>query len=328
VIEKLEIIDLGEKKRWSHMELIDFTRYEQNERMYGGLSGNKVGICYEGENYILKFPGNLRGRSMRNVEMSYSNSPVCEYLGSHIYQKLGIPTHDTLLGIRNGKIVVACKDFLQRGDRLNEFREIKTTYEPQFLDVNGNATNGEGADLSEILQTIEEHPFLKRIPGIKERFWDMFVIDAYIGNADRNNGNWGVIDRLDGTKELAPVYDNGGCLNNKWDDEKMDKVFHDAAAFKAQAYNGVISTFTTNDKKINPFHFMQEMKNAECTAAVTRIVPRILKCAAQIHNMFAATPGLSDMQRIFYRRILDERMEKVLQPVYKQIRMKESNKQR
>ncbi|MBP2629496.1 MAG: hypothetical protein H6Q70_124 [Firmicutes bacterium] len=310
------------------MELIDFSGYEQNDRMYGGLSGNKVGICYEDENYILKFPGNLKGREMKNIQLSYSNSPICEYLGSHIYQKLGIPTHDTLLGTRNGKIVVACKDFLRRGDRLNEFREIKTTYEPQFLDQNGDVTNGVGTDLNEIIDTMEKHPFLKGTPGVKERFWDMFVVDAYIGNSDRNNGNWGVIVRLDGKKELAPVYDNGGCLNNKWDDEKMDKILHDTAFLKAQAYNGVVCIFTLNDKKINPFQFIQKMEVSDCSLAVKRIVPRIEKCKLQIYRLIAATPVLSDIQKTFYRKMLNERLEKVLLPIYKKIVAKESYKQR
>jgi len=28
---------------------------------------------------------------------------------------LGIPSHDTILGIRNNKVVVACKDFFAEG---------------------------------------------------------------------------------------------------------------------------------------------------------------------------------------------------------------------
>ena len=42
------------------MELENFNDYKQNQRMYGGTAGRKMGICYNGENYILKFPGNLR----------------------------------------------------------------------------------------------------------------------------------------------------------------------------------------------------------------------------------------------------------------------------
>ena len=152
---------------------------------------------------------------MKNIQLSYSNSPVCEYIGSQIYGFLGFPVHDTVLGFRNEKTVVACADFLEDGDRLYEFDKIKVTFDPPFLDSSGNETNGVGVDLYEILMTIQEHPFLKGLDLVQEHFWNMFVVDALIGNTDRNNSNWGVIVRGNGKKELAPVYDNGNCLNSK-----------------------------------------------------------------------------------------------------------------
>jgi len=72
------------------MQMVDFNRYVQNQRMYGGTSGRKIGIVYEGKNYILKFPGNLKEQQMKNIRLSYSNSPACEYIGSQIYALLGV----------------------------------------------------------------------------------------------------------------------------------------------------------------------------------------------------------------------------------------------
>lgn len=95
------------------MQMVAFSQYEQNQRMYGGTAGRKMGIVYEGKNYILKFPGNLKEQQMKNIQLSYSNSPVCEYIGSQIYRLLGFSVHDTVLGFRNGKTVVACGDFLE-----------------------------------------------------------------------------------------------------------------------------------------------------------------------------------------------------------------------
>ena len=89
----------------------------------------------------------------------------------------------------------------------------------------------------EILMTIQEHPFLKDVDGVQEHFWNMFVVDALIGNTDRNNSNWGVIVREGGTKELAPVYDNGNCLNSKWDDEKMQAVLSDEKRLAAESFS-------------------------------------------------------------------------------------------
>ncbi len=143
------------------MELINFDDFEQNQRMYGGTAGRKMGITYEGKEYLLKFPGNLKEQQMKNINLSYSNSPVCEYIGSKIYEIVGLPVHNTILGTRNNKIVVACKDFLGKEDRLYEFDKIKVTFEPRFLDSNGNETNGVGVDLYEIMMTIQEHPFCR-----------------------------------------------------------------------------------------------------------------------------------------------------------------------
>lgn len=80
------------------MKMADFNGYEQNLRMYGGTAGRKMGITYNGKNYILKFPGNLKEQGMKNIQLSYSNSPVCEFIGSQIYEKLGFPVHETILG--------------------------------------------------------------------------------------------------------------------------------------------------------------------------------------------------------------------------------------
>ncbi len=55
----------------------------------------------------------------------------------------------------------------------------------------------------------------------------MFVVDALLGNPDRNNSNWGIVLGMDGSKRIAPVYDNGNCLNCKWDEEKMLEVLSD-----------------------------------------------------------------------------------------------------
>lgn len=302
------------------MVLIDFNDLPQNDRMYGGVSGNKVGVAYKGDNFLLKFPGSLKSKGMKNVQLSYSNAPVCEYLGSHIYDLLDIPVHDTLLGTRNGKVVVACKDFLERGDRLYEFREIKTTFEPLPANDDGHMTDGNGTELADVLHAIYEHPFLQDIHGVQERFWDMFVVDAFIGNSDRNNGNWGVIVRYDGSKELAPVYDNGACLNNKWDDEKMQRALDDDDAIKAQAYHGVVCAYMEQGKRINPFHFMERTDLRACKEAVRRIVPRISQLRRSIGHLVEACPLLSDVQKKFYNQLFSIRLEKALLPLHKKMR--------
>ena len=301
------------------MEMADFNGYEQNQRMYGGTAGRKMGISYNGKDYILKFPGNLRDQEMKNIRLSYSNSPVCEFIGSQIYGLLGFSVHETILGERNGKIVVACGDFLENGEKLYEFDKIKVTFEPHFLDSNGNETNGVGVDLYEILMTIQEHPFLKDISEIREHFWNMFVVDALLGNPDRNNSNWGIILNADGSKRIAPVYDNGNCLNCKWDEEKMLEVLSDERKLETESYKGRRCIFELEGKKINPYHVMESMEYPECTEAVERLVPIMGASLSKIRGLIWDIPVLTEVQKKFYHTVIEYRYDKVFLPLYQKI---------
>lgn len=91
---------------------------------YGGKSGFKYGVIIDGERWMIKFPG----RDKKNNHIpSYTTSSLCEYMGSHIYELLGIPVHETRLGVRNGKIVVACKDF-DLNHELVDYEKSKTEW--------------------------------------------------------------------------------------------------------------------------------------------------------------------------------------------------------
>ena len=313
------------------MNLIDFDGYKQNLRAYGGLSGRKVGITYHGENFLIKYPNNLKDKNLKNVGLSYANTPISEYIGSHIYARLGIPVHDTLLGKRNGKIVVACRDFLKRGEVLKEFRELKSTGEvEEGVQDSSSVSDGTSGILSDVLKVIEEQPNFKAIgvENVKKRFWDMFVIDAFIGNWDRNNGNWGVIQGLDGQVRLAPVYDNGGCLFNKWDEKKIQETMLDENKLRERTYTGVLCFFRkTNGKKINPFKFIFSMENDDCNQAILRLVPKIKKEFDNIYlKDIVAINQLSDLQKDFFGKALLLRKNKILIPTFNILRQKERRK--
>lgn len=300
------------------MELINFDKYKQNNRAYGGSAGQKLGITLEdGRNLMLKFPGNLRDKGMKNINLSYSNSPISEYIGSQIYGFLGIPVHNVCLGTRNGKIVAACEDFLGRGERLLQFKEIKVTTEEPLMDSKGSYTDGSGVDLKEIIQSINTNEIFSDMQNVETRFWDMFVVDALIGNPDRNNENWGIIVDMNDEKRLAPVFDNGNCLNSKWDDERMRAVLLDPKQIKGEGYHAKRCIFELNDKKINPYHYIMSKQNENCNEAVKRIVPKL--SFLQYKNLIDEIPCISDTQKAFYQTMLASRIENVLIPAYRDI---------
>lgn len=88
----------------------NFNNLKESGIRYGGHAGNKLGVVIDGANWFLKFPKSTR-TLRKKVDMSYSISPLSEYIGSHIYKSVDIPVHKTMLGIRDNKLVVACKDF-------------------------------------------------------------------------------------------------------------------------------------------------------------------------------------------------------------------------
>ena len=114
--------------------IIDFSDMPFSTRhgSYAGMAGDKDGIVYQNEPWIIKYP--KTGRFLQNQQVSYMTSPLSEYIGSHIFQQLGIPVHETLLGIRNGKVVVACKDFRPKGQLLLEMKMIKNAANAELSD--------------------------------------------------------------------------------------------------------------------------------------------------------------------------------------------------
>ena len=185
------------------MKDINFTQCKRNMRTYGGANGNKIGIIYNSENYMLKFPYSLD----RKARDSYSNSCISEYVGCHIFESLGFETQKTLLGRFDDKIVVACRDFATNGYIFADFASLKNT-------VIDSQSNGYGTELSDILKTFEEQKQFEISPNeLKKHFWDMFIIDSFLGNFDRHNGNWGfLVNEQTNSVKLAPIFDCGSCL--------------------------------------------------------------------------------------------------------------------
>lgn len=84
------------------------------------MAGLKEGVVYNGENWLIKYPKNTKGMIVQDI--SYTTSPLSEFIGSHIYSILGYDVHETILGERNNKIVVGCKDLCSENSELREIR--------------------------------------------------------------------------------------------------------------------------------------------------------------------------------------------------------------
>jgi len=298
--------------------LTNYNACEANMRFYGGEAGAKLGVVVDGENWLLKYPKSTK--TLTNPKVSYTTSPLSEYIGSKIYEMIGIPVHETKLGYRDGKIVVACKDFLERGDLLVEFRNIKNTYNPEIYD---NGTSGSGTLLSEIITVLKTNKVLQSLCGVEARFWDMFVVDAFIGNHDRNNTNWGIITNDDAVKGIAPVYDNGEAFFDKRDDLTFSKRLADRKALLTDAIDGSISAYINDDvHHINPMIYIGGKTNSDCSDALQRFLEKCDMNAVTtfINAIPEAESGyqiIGKAQSEFYCRFLEIRYDDFVNGWYK-----------
>ena len=297
------------------MTAIDFTQLPRRNKMYAGANGTKICVMYEGAPYMLKFPPQAK----RNKDMSYSNSCFSEYLGCQIYESIGIPVQKTLLGTYTvkgrEKIVVACGDFTEPGVTLQDFASLKN----QMID---SERNGYGTELSDILLTFEEQTAMD--PGVlMERFWDMFIVDAFIGNWDRHNGNWGFLyDTRTDEMALAPVYDCGSSLYPQADEHIMASVLEKPSELNFRVYEIPTSAIMVNGKKLKYFDFLSSHQNEDCNRALKRITSRI--DMERIRQIIGNTPFISDLQRRFYLTMLTERKRLILDYALTELEKKET----
>ena len=195
--------------------MIDFSKSVEELNNYKGSEKKKT-LIYDGKRYLVKFPDPVREK---NKNISYINNAYSEYIGSNIFKIIGFDTQNTILGTYkyNGKekIVCACEDFTDNENILYEFESL-------VLSVNPDKKIGtELEDIVEIINEISKISNINLFDDIKEKFFDMFIIDSLIGNTDRHNGNWGLLKNIKTNKTIfSPIYDCGSCLNPIKEDEE------------------------------------------------------------------------------------------------------------
>lgn len=281
-------------------------------RAYNGANGKKIAVEYGGHRYMLKFPASGENKP---TELSYTNSCFSEHIASSIFNLIGVSAQETMLGTykigKKTKIVCACRDFTEGGLRLFDFCSIKNT----ILD---SESDGSGTELDDILDTIEKQKYVSPAQ-LTEHFWNMFIVDALLGNFDRHNGNWGFLYN-DETEEatIAPVYDCGSCLLPQADERVMRRVLDNENELNARVYQFPTSAIKVNGRKLNYYDFLKGCSNSDCNKAVLRIMPRI--DLAKINAFIDGVSYISEMQKDFYKRYISARYGLILLPVYKKIK--------
>ena len=288
--------------------MIDFSKATEELNSYKGSEKKKT-LIYNNIRYLVKFPDPIREK---NKNISYVNNAFSEYVGSNIFKIIGFETQNTLLGTYtyNGreKIVCACEDFTDGNHVLYEFENLALSANPdKKIDT----------ELSDIMEVIEEIKNLTQIiiaDNIKEKFWDMFIVDSLIGNTDRHNGNWGLLvnARSDGAR-FSPIYDCGSCLNPMLEDNQIERI--NEVELKNLAIN-CYSCIKENGKKINYMTYIKSTKNEECNNAIRNIIKKIN--IDEINNFIDKIPSMTIVRKEFYKKIIYYRYE-ILKSVYNKL---------
>ena len=170
--------------------------------------------------------------------------------------------------------------------------------------------NGYGTELTDILYSMEEQRAINPEELIRW-FWDVFIVDALLGNWDRHNGNWGFLYEVDIDKMvIAPVYDCGSCLYPQADEEIMRRTLEDPAERDLRIFQIPLSGIKMEGKKINYFNFLSSLEYEGCNEALKRIAPRIN--LEKINEVIDSIPYINDLQKMFYKTMLKERKEKII----------------
>lgn len=316
------------------MKIHDFSNcpYSPRNGFYGGAAGDKDGILIDGEPWICKYPKPTVGmRGMANLA-PYASTPLSEYLGSHIYQILGYPVHETILGIRDGLLVVACKDFCAEDERLFEIRTLKNIHIKEMREELGLDLHETGDDhlvsLGELFIHFEHNPEMKSIEGLQARFWDQVVIDGLLGNNDRNNGNWGIIVGPKG-RRIAPIFDNGASFYPKKSEESVRKALAIDESGRTPNSLNVITPFTLDGEHHVNFARMLELTGSEIPSGQATLLQEAIHKNAhlveehleEIKTLFDGLPEewggievLSKERKAYYLRSFMERFKLLLLP--------------
>ncbi len=285
-------------------EMIDFTNAIEEFNNYKGSEKKKT-LIYNKKKYLVKFPDPVREK---NKNISYINNAFSEYIGSNVFKICGFETQNTILGKYQykgrEKIVCACEDFTDEEHILYEFENLALSINPDKKIE---------TELSDIMEVIEESKMINGVE-IKEKFWNMFVIDSLIGNTDRHNGNWGfLLNKKTGEISFSPIYDCGSCLNPMLENEQINKI--NETELKNLAINSY-SCLKENGKKINYMTYVKQMENKECNSAIKRIFKNINM--EEIEKFINNIECMSNIRKEFYKRIIEQRY-RYLKSVYENI---------
>ena len=280
---------------------MDYSIYEISNINYGG-SERKIGIKIENEYYMIKF--------QKKTAFGKRNNHISEYLGSQIFNMLGVNAQETILGTFKDENVVVCKDFNIDGYQFVPFNDV------------GESTIEEDKEkyqysYEDIMSLLLLNKKITNVEDVVSSFWEIYIIDALLGNFDRHGNNWGFLKK-NNKYEMAPVFDNGSCLfPNMINEDEMIYIMNSKEETDKRVYSFPTSQIKLNGKKSSYYDVINSLVYKECNEALIKIFKRIkLK---EIFNLIDDIKSISKVHKDFYKYMLNERYEKIIKESYNKL---------
>lgn len=280
---------------------MDYSIYEISNINYGG-SERKIGIKIENEYYMIKF--------QKKTAFGKRNNHISEYLGSQIFNMLGVNAQETILGTFKDENVVVCKDFNIDGYQFVPFNDV------------GESTIEEDKEkyqysYEDIMSLLLLNKKITNVEDVVSSFWEIYIIDALLGNFDRHGNNWGFLKK-NNKYEMAPVFDNGSCLfPNMINEDEMIYIMNSKEETAKRVYSFPTSQIKLNGKKSSYYDVINSLVYKECNEALIKIFKRIN--IKDIFNLIDDIKSISEVHKSFYKYMLNERYEKIIKESYNKL---------
>ena len=240
---------------------------------------------------------------------------VAEYICSNIFDIVGINCQFSILGLYEGKKVVACQDFVVDGYKFSPFNDLGES----SIEVEKDRYRYRYADI-ELL--IDSNKKLNDKNYAKMLFWKTYIMDALLANPDRHGKNWGFLKK-NNEYFVAPVFDNGSSLFSSFsDEEEMEYVLSNADEIDERVYRTPKSLIIDDNTISDYYSIISSLKYERCNKALIELFPLIN--IKKIKQLIDKT-DLTDVKKRFVKTIIESRYEKILKSTYLRLTNDEKN---
>lgn len=176
------------------------------------------------------------------TKSKYTTEHLSEKIATEIAQLINIECMKVDIGIYDSRVGSLSHKINEDDENLIEGIRLINKYYPSY---NPNSLydeeKGEHYSLEMILNSLQEYDF-------KKEFFKIPIFDFLIGNTDRHQNNWAILQR-DKDIQLCPLYDNGSSLCCYIDESRIESYLgNDKVRFKS-----LVDTKSTSRIRINKY---------------------------------------------------------------------------